>query len=89
MPEQPSTQILQTTVRPADQGASRVELVLADAATVEDAETSIVISLTVPKGTRAAPFVVDLQNAALHRAVDLIREHTRPQDQFLESIRNR
>ncbi len=83
-----STQILETRIRPVGPAASRVELVIADAPDPEDAEATITISLEVNHGTRTVPFVVDLQNYALHDAVRLIREHTRILDEILENLRH-
>ena len=87
MPEPASTQILETTIRPAGHDASRVELVIADAPDPEDAETMITISLKV-KHTLTTPYVVDLQDHALHETVRLIREHTHILDKILESLRH-
>ncbi len=86
MPEPASTQILETRLRPAGQDASRVELTIADAPDPEDAETMITISLKV-KHRREIPFLMDLQDDALHETVTLIREHTRILDEILESLR--
>jgi hypothetical protein len=87
MPEQPSTQILETKVRPSGPHASRVDIAIADAATLEGAGTSIVISLEVDNGTRATPFLIDLQYFALHQVVTLLREHVDRLEQQLEEIR--
>ena len=87
MPEPASTQILETRLRPAGQDSSRVELVISDDADPENAETTITISLVL-KHPRPVPFVVDLQDHALHVTVKLLREHTRILDDILEGLRH-
>lgn len=86
MTEAPGTQILETKVRPGGPDASRVELVIADDTDLENAKTTIVISLSV-KHSRTPPFVVDLQFGALYQATQLIREHTDAMEELLEEVR--
>ena len=83
MPEPAATQILKTTVEADDSNGARVELAIADAPTLEEATESIVISVRVAPG-RATPYLADYQREALHRAVDLLRQHSRPLDQLLD-----
>ena len=87
MTEAPGTQILETTVRPSGQNASRVDIAIADATTLEDAETSIVISTKVDNGMRMTPFLIDLQYFALQQIAQLLREHLDHLEQQLEQLR--
>ena len=91
MPE-PSTRILETKVVSTNGGAFRIEMALADKATAEEATESILVSVVVrrtdiPGRHQTLPALADLQSAALHRTVALIREHTRAIDAETESIR--
>ena len=79
MPESPAIQILRTTVK---DGGAYVEMVLANAPSLEDASESVALSVRVDLKTKF-PELANYQRHALHRAVELIREITRPLDSEL------
>ncbi len=68
MPEHASTQILETRVVADGSNAARVELTIADAATLEYATESIVLSVKIALRDDIRPFA-DYQRLALHRTV--------------------
>ena len=84
MPERASTQILETKVVSDGPNAARVELTLADATTLEAATESVVLSVKITLQSDTRPFA-DYQRMALHRAVDLLREHSHPLDALLDN----
>ena len=77
MLEDAATQILATRVRADGPKAARVELTIADAASLEEATESVVISVRVNIPSDIWPFPA-YQHAALGRAVELLREPWRP-----------
>ena len=92
MPE-PSTRILETKVVSTNGGAFRIEMALADKATAEEATESIMVSVVLRRTdilerNQTLPSLADLQSAALHRTVALIREHTHAIDAAIEKTRS-
>ena len=81
MPEHAATQILRTTVVETGPTSARVELVLADATTLEASKESIVLSVNIELPNQKRPHG-DYKRLALHRAVTLLREHSRPLDEI-------
>lgn len=77
MPESGSTQILETTVREGQSGLFRIQIALADEESLEASRESISVSVDVEETRYPRPSLAVLQLAALDRAVDLLREHTR------------
>ncbi len=84
MPEPAATRILETKVVDDGTNAARVGLTIADADILEEATGSVVISVRIGLKNETRPFV-DYQRQALHRAVDLLREHSHPLDQMLDN----
>ena len=80
------TQILETKVESVGVDTYRVEMVLADKANAEEATEAIRVSVRV-QSKFPSPFLAELQVEALHRAVQLIREHIQPLDQMVEQGR--
>ena len=84
MPESDATHIVKTTVIEDGPNGACVELSIANATSLEEATESITISVRIaPDKSRRPPYLIDYQREALHRAVELIREHSRPLDQLL------
>ncbi len=84
MPERGNTQILETKVRADGSRAAHVELTIADAASLEEASETLVLAVRIDLSSETRPFA-DYQRKALHRAVELIREHSRPLDALLDN----
>lgn len=84
MPEHASTRILETKVVSDGPTAARVELIIADATSLEEATESVVLSVKINLEGEIRPFAA-YQRLALHRAVDLLREHSRPLDNLLDN----
>ena len=84
MPEHASTQILETKVVSDGPTAARVEITIADATSLEEATESVVLSVKIDLEREVQPFAT-YQRFALHRAVGLIREHSRPLDALLDN----
>ena len=84
MPEYAATQILETKVVSAGPNAARVELIIADATSLEEATESVVLSVKIDVQSEIQSFAA-YQRLALHRAVELIREHSRPLDVLLDN----
>ncbi len=84
MPESAGTQILWTKVVDDGPDTVRVELAIADKPNLEDATESIVISVRVGQRGELAS-LVRYQWDALEHAVGLIREHSLPMKNLLES----
>ena len=84
MPESAETQILWTKVVDDGPDTARVELAIANAPNLEDATETIVISVRIAPN-RIVPMLAAYQLSALHRAVELIREHSHRLDALLEN----
>ena len=85
MPTPADVQILGTKVESVGPGVARVELTVADAATVEEASESVSISVRIAVESEAQPFA-EYQRLALHRAVVILREHSRPLDDLMQRL---
>lgn len=84
MTEPAGTQILETKVVESGPRAARVELTIADAPSLEAASETIVLSVNIDLHNDTRPFL-DYKRLALHRAIDILREHSRPMDQVLDN----
>jgi hypothetical protein len=82
MLEPAATQILATRVQPAGPNVARVELTIADAATLEEASETISVSVDIKLDRETAP-LVEYQSRAIQRAVDFLSEHWRSLDKLL------
>jgi hypothetical protein len=76
------TQILATKVVPVGPRAARVELIIADAATLEEATETISVSVGIKLDRETAP-LVEYQSLTIQRAVDFLSEHWRSLDKLL------
>lgn len=83
MPEHGATQILATKVVSDGSNAARVDITIADAASLEEATESVSFSVRIELRNETRPFV-EYQLSALHRAVEMIREHSHSLDQLLD-----
>ena len=84
MIEHASTQVLETKVVEDGTTAARVELIIADAPSLETATESVVLSVKIDLEDEIRPHA-DYRRLALHRAVDILREHSRPLDSLLDN----
>ena len=87
MPESASTQILSTKIEDDARGGTRVDLVIGDAATLEEATESVAISVCV-SADQPLPRLAYLQLLALSKAANLIRENSRPLEQAMDDARH-
>lgn len=93
-PSTAHTEILETKVVSTSGDAFRIEMVLADKPNAEEATETIAVTVRVnrsdvPGRYTTLPRLADLQTAALHRAVSLIREHTNAIDKEIEEAARR
>ncbi len=82
MPEHAATQILATKVVADGRNAARVELTIADAATLEEATETLAICVKMQLDSEITP-LPDYQRRAIQRAADLLAEHWRSLEQLL------
>ena len=82
MPEHAATQILATKVVSAGPNAARVELTIADAATLEEASESVLICVKIHLDSEITP-LPDYQRRAIQRASEMLAEHWRSLEDLL------
>ena len=84
MPEPAATQILATKVVSDGSNAARVDITIADAASLEEATESVSLSVRIKLENETRP-LADYQRQAVKRAVEFLSEHWRSLDQLLSN----